>query len=91
MSFQNPDAFCMETTHGQEGLSMCSGKNQTCWEGYMESSSIYILSVPMTLALAVSLFIRSVQVVLSDTVKKIASKIQRQKLGIFYTGIALCI
>ena len=52
MSLQIPDTYCLEqnnTTHS------CKGNN-TCWEGYDELSLVYILSVPMTIALAVSQF-----------------------------------
>ena len=58
MAFQRPDTFCLE----ESGLSQnntssapCPGKNQTCWEGYTEQPLTYILSIPMTIVLAVRL------------------------------------
>ena len=39
---------------GQENT--CLPGNHTCWEGYDEQPTIYILSVPMTIALAVISF-----------------------------------
>ena len=61
MSLQIPDTYCLEqnnTTHS------CKGNN-TCWEGYDELSLVYILSVPMTIALAVSQFFQWYGVVFS--------------------------
>ncbi len=51
MSLQSPDTYCILDANVTSTES-CKGNN-TCWEGYDELSIAYILSVPMTIALAV--------------------------------------
>lgn len=48
MATQSPDLYCDDTD------TSCKG-NHTCWEGYDEQPFAYILSVPMTIALALNL------------------------------------
>ena len=57
MAIQYPD--CIEANQDTH----CKGINRTCWDGYDESPYAYILSVPMTAALAV----RSFNIVISLT------------------------
>ena len=47
MAVMSPDRYC------EESEPDCQS-SQTCWEGYTQQPYAYILSVPMTLALAVS-------------------------------------
>ena len=56
MAFQSPDTFCLADDlqlRSNSSAITCQGKNQTCWEGYTEQPLTYILSIPMTIALAV--------------------------------------
>ena len=41
---------------GRDACGQDKTCNHTCWEGYDEQPTIYILSVPMTIALAVISF-----------------------------------
>lgn len=50
MSIQSPDTYCLA-----DNVTVSCEGNNTCWEGYDELPFVYILSVPMTIALAVSL------------------------------------
>ena len=55
MAVMSPDRYC------DEGETECQN-SQTCWEGYTQQPYAYILSVPMTLALAVSFAFGSLSV-----------------------------
>ena len=52
---QSPlDTYCGQDEATEDNTSCPPDRSNICWEGYDEESTIYILSVPMTIALAVS-------------------------------------